>query len=113
MREERGGIDLLRKVVTEVADSLPPPRRQRTAMRPVVWGLATAAALVAVLVLGRFLLPRGAPSLQPRPPVEVLALRLGGRNARVRVIDSPAAGSIVVVAVPGATPGPRSEEGIR
>jgi hypothetical protein len=112
MNEERDGIGLLREVVTEVADSLPPPRRQPKAARPIVWGLAAAAALVAVLVAGRFLLPREVPQ-HPRAPVEVLALRLGGRDARVRVIDSPAAGSIVVVAVPGATPEPRSEGGIR
>jgi hypothetical protein len=113
MSEEREGIALLKNVVTEVAGSLPPPRRSRKGSRPIVWGLAAAAVLVTVLAVGRLLRPQEAPPPPARVPVEVLALRLGGRDARVRMIDSAAAGSIVVIAAPGTAPEPRPEEGIR
>jgi len=94
MTDERTGIDLLRRAVGEVAASLPPPRRaRRPALRPVAWVLAGAAVVIAALVIGHPL-RQEAPS---RPLVEVVSLRIQGRETRARIVESAAAGSIVVV----------------
>jgi hypothetical protein len=67
------------------------------------------AAVLAAALGGRVLLRRSPTVLAP---VEVLALRIDGEDARVEVIDSSRAGSIVVVARPdGAASG--NEGGVR
>jgi hypothetical protein len=112
MTEERDGIDLLRDVVGEIADSMPQPRRRRNVARRVLWGSVAALLLVALGVAAGLLRPTRSPS-GPRLPVEVLALRVRGREAQVRVIDSPTAGSIVIVAVPSEAAARRTGEEVR
>lgn len=112
MNDDRVGIELLERVVEQVAGSLPRPRARARARRPIVLGLAAAVVLAAILA-GIRLAARRSGGQDARPPIDVLALRLGGRDVRARVIDSAQAGSIVVVAVPGEQGGSRPGEAVR
>jgi hypothetical protein len=110
MSDARPGIERLREVVDDVAASLPPPRRaRRRPLRPLAWALAGAAVVVAALLLGRWW-HREVP---PRPVVEVLSLQFRGREVRARVVESKAAGSIVVVPLSPEPGRPQVEGGIR
>ena len=110
MTDARTGIERLREAVDEVAASLPPPRRaRRRPLRPLAWALAGAAVVVAALLLGHSWYRE----VPPRPMVEVLSLRFRGREARVKVVESAAAGSIVVVPLSGEPERSRVEGGIR
>ncbi len=110
MTEEGTGIVRLREVVDEVAASLPPPRRARgRSFRPLALAFAGAAAVVAALLLGR----TWRREVPPRPAVEVLSLRFHGREAPVKVVESAAAGSIVVLPLSRDGERSRAEGGVR
>jgi anti-sigma-K factor RskA len=100
MNDDGRGIETLRAAVEEVAVDI--ERRAVRRRRPTSWipGLAVAAAVVAIaLLIGSFWAPRPGSS-----EVEVIELRLHGREVRARIVEDAESGTIIVMPQPdGAT----------
>ncbi len=102
---DQAGIELLKESIEKVAATLPASAATRSTRSKRRWRwLAAAAVIVGVAVFAGALWLR--PWAAKASSVEVVSLKINGEPARVKVIDSAAAGSIVVFPVRPKSAGP-------
>ena len=103
MSEDRQGIDRLRAAIERVATEIE-DRPSGVPARPAGLGmrlaLGTAAAVLIALLIGSWLWI--APS--DGAEVEVLLLKVHGREVRARILDDTAPETIIVIPQPGNNP---------
>lgn len=97
MEDDRRGIDLLRSAIGEVADSVPSTGRARQ-VHPTPWIWAAAAAVV-LAVAGAWTIARRDEAPKPDLGIDVLVLKIHGRDVSARVFEATEAGTIVVAPV--------------
>ena len=104
MSEDRSGIDELRAAIDEVARDIERRQTERRRPRPARWlaVVAGAAVILIVLLIGI----RGTSMLRPSPrevapEVEVLVLKIHGRDVRARIVEDQAPATIIVMPQPG------------
>jgi hypothetical protein len=102
-KEDRHGIDRLRTAIEDVAADLE-ARQENAPARGPRWGLrvtvgvavGAAAVLIALLIGSWWIVP-------PRSSeVEVLVLKIHGRDVSVRIVDDTAPATIIVIPQPEA-----------
>jgi len=97
--EDRHGIDGLRSAIEDVAADIE-ARQENAPARGPRWGLrvavGVAAVLIALLIGSWWIVP-------PRSSeVEVLVLKIHGRDVRARIVDDTAPETIIVIPQPEA-----------
>lgn len=103
MNEDHQGIDRLRAAIEEVAteiESRPSGLPARPGGRRLPLALCAAAAVLVALLVGSWLWI--APSRSSE--VEVLLLKVHGREMRARIVDDTAPATIIVIPQPRNNP---------
>jgi hypothetical protein len=100
-RDDSRGIERLRAAIEDVAVEIESRRVElpvHRSRRPLRLAFAAAAVLIALLIGTWWIVP------SRTSEVEVLELRVHGRDVRARIVDDTAPGTIIVMPQPRSTP---------